>query len=250
MRRFAWCSGLVPFLFVALSGCADQSNLPLAYPAVTPAAQRVASPKVDASQIPPMYGHRLLPIDLPTVVRVAMARNIDIKEAQARVEASRGEYESSVGAIFPSLTPNVTALGIQGALQNASSIALATFTHFFPAAAIQWIINPGQVAYNIIASKRRLEASEQQDQAAVLETRRVAAVQDYDLVLTQAQGLVGVRAIKEDQEVLRIERLGLKTGTALSAWCDSESGNPFSCDAALTYAIAALPQTTVALTVP
>ncbi len=217
MRRFAWCSGLVPFLFVALSGCADQSNPPLAYPAVTPAAQRVASPKVDASQIPPMYGHRLLPIDLPTVVRVAMARNIDIKEAQARVEASRGEYESSVGAIFPSLTPNVTALGIQGALQNASSIALATFTHFFPAAAIQWIINPGQVAYNIIASKRRLEASEQRDQAAVLETRRVAAVQYYDLVLTQAQVSVAWRAIKEAEELLRIERLGLKTGTALSA---------------------------------
>ena len=65
-----------------------------------------------------MYDRRLLAIDLPTVVRVAMARNIDIKEAQARVEASRGEYQSSVGAIFPSLTPNVTALGIQGALQK------------------------------------------------------------------------------------------------------------------------------------
>jgi outer membrane protein TolC len=94
-----------------------------------------------------MYDHRLLAVDLPTVVRVTMARNIDIKAAQESVEASRGMYESSVGAIFPSLTPNVTALGIQGAIANPNNIlAVATFTHFFPAAAIQWIINPGQVA--------------------------------------------------------------------------------------------------------
>jgi outer membrane protein len=164
-----------------------------------------------------MYDHRLLAVDLPTVVRVAMARNIDIKEAQQRVEVSRGGYESSVGAIFPSLTPNVTALGIQGAISTPSGLALATFSHFFPAAVIEWIINPGQVAYNVIASKRRLEASEQQDQAVALETTRVAAVQYYDLVLTQAQVSVAWRAIKEAQELLRIERLRLKTGTGLPA---------------------------------
>ena len=119
-----------------------------------------------------MYDHRFLAVDLPTVVRVAMARNIDIKEAQESIEASRGAYESSVGAIFPSLTPNITSLGIQGALSTTSGLALAAFTHFFPAAAIEWVINPGQVAYNVIASKRRLEASELQDQAVVLETAR------------------------------------------------------------------------------
>jgi outer membrane protein TolC len=165
-----------------------------------------------------MYDHRLLAVDLPTVVGVAMARNIDIKAAQESVEASRGVYESSVGAIFPSLTPNVTALGIQGAVSNPNNIlAVATFTHFFPAAAIQWIINPGQVAYNVIASKKRVEASEQQDQAVVLETTRAAAVQYYDLMLNQAQVSVAWQAIKEAEELLRIERLRLKAGTALPA---------------------------------
>lgn len=165
-----------------------------------------------------MYDHRLLATDLPSVVRVAMARNIDIKAAQQSVEASRGVYESSVGAIFPSLTPNITALGIHGAIPNPNNIlAVATFTRFFPAAAIQWIINPGQVAYNVIASKRRLEASEHQDRAVVLETTRAAAVQYYDLVLNQAQVSVAWQAIKEAEELLRIERLRLKAGTALPA---------------------------------
>jgi outer membrane protein len=140
---------------------------------------------------------------------------IDIKAAQQTVEASRGVYESSIGAIFPSLTPNVTALGIQGAISSSTGFAVAAFTHSFPAGVIQWIINPGQVAYNVIASKRRLEASE--EQAVVLETTRAAAVQYYDLVLNQAQVSVALQAIKEAEELLRIERLRLKAGTALPA---------------------------------
>lgn len=116
-KRFTWLMVLAPILTLAASGCAeDQSRLPLSSPSVAPTAQPAASVKVDASKIPPMYEHRLFAVDLPTVVRVAMARNIDIKAAQQSVEASRGVYESSVGAIFPSLTPNVTALGIQGAI--------------------------------------------------------------------------------------------------------------------------------------
>jgi outer membrane protein len=217
-RGFGWRRVLAPSLLVAASGCAeDQSNLPLSHPWAPPATQPAASLKIDASQIRPMYDHRLLAVDLPTVVRVAMSRNIDIKEAQQSIEASRGVYESNVGAIFPSLTPNITALGIQGALSTTSGLALATFTHFLPAAAIEWVINPGQVAYNVIASKRRLEASELQDQAVVLETARLAAVQYYGLVLNQAQVSVAWRAIIEAEELLRIERLRLKTGTGLPA---------------------------------
>lgn len=217
-QRFAWRLAPAPFLLLAASGCVeDQLSLPLPHPSVAPAAQPAASLKVDASQIRPMYDHRLLAVELPSVVRVAMARNIDIKGAQQTVEASRGVYESSVGAIFPSLTPNITALGIQGAISSSSGLAVATLTHFFPAGVIQWIINPGQVAYNVIASKKRLEASEQQDRAVVLETTRLAAVQYYDLALNQAQVSVAWQAIKEAEELLRIERLMLKAGTALPA---------------------------------
>jgi multidrug efflux system outer membrane protein len=217
-QRFAWRLAPAPFLLLAASGCVeDQLSLPLSHPSVAPSAQPAASLKVDASHIRPMYDHRLLAVDLPSVVRVAMARNIDIKEAQQTVEASRGVYESSVGAIFPSLTPNITALGIQGAISSSSGLAVAAFSHLFPAAAIQWIINPGQVAYNVIASKRRLEASEEQDWTVVLETTRAASVQYYDLALKQAQVSVAWQAIKEAEELLRIERLQLKAGTALPA---------------------------------
>src|SRR5258705_4584332 len=80
---------------------------------------------------------------------------------------------------------------------------------------LQRIINRGPVAYDIIASKRRLEASDQQDLAVVQETTRAAAVQYYDVVLAQAQVGVARRSLQEAEELLRIERLRLKTGTGL-----------------------------------
>jgi len=55
-----------------------------------------------------MYDRRMLAVDLPTTVRVAMARNIDIQTAQEHVAASRGEYEASIGMIFPSIQPSIT----------------------------------------------------------------------------------------------------------------------------------------------
>jgi len=209
--------GLAAFLPLAVSGCVDLSSLWLSHPSVAPAIQPTASLKVDASQISPMY-RRLLAIDLPTVARIAMARNLDIQEAQQRIKASRGQYESALGAIFPSITPNVTAVGIQGAVANsAGGFGLQSLQNFTPAVLLQWVINPGQVVYDVIASKRRLEASAQQEQTAELETTRVAAVQYYDLVLAQAQVSVARQAMNEAEELLRIERLRLKTGTGLPA---------------------------------
>jgi outer membrane protein len=215
-QRFGW--HMIPAAFASLmaNGCADLSGLRLSPPSVAPAAQPTATLNVDPSQISTMY-RRMLAVDLPTVARVAMARNLDIQQAQQRVEASRGQYEASVGAIFPSLTPGVTAVGIQGAVATGGGFGLASFGNFLPLAALQWIINPGQVAYDLVASKRRLEASAQQAQAVEQETTRLAAVQYYDLVLTQAQIAVTQQAMEEAEELLRIERLKSKSGTGLPA---------------------------------
>src|SRR5262245_18372227 len=59
--------------------------------------------------------------------------------------------------------------------------------------------------YDIIASKRRLEASDQQDLALAHEPMRAAAVQYYDLVLAQGQVAVAHRSLEEAAELLRIE---------------------------------------------
>lgn len=216
-RGVGWRATLASLLLLGMGGCYDASREELARPSVAPATQPKASLKVDASQIRPMYEHRLLAVDLPTVISVAVARSIDIQEARQRVEASRGELDANIGRILPSFTPNITTLGIQGALSNVTNLALASFSHSYAAAVVQWVINPGLVAYDIIASKRRLEASEQQDQAVVMETTRLAAVQYYDIVMAQAQVAVAQRAMNEAEELLRIQRLRVKAGAGLPA---------------------------------
>jgi outer membrane protein TolC len=162
-----------------------------------------------------MYDRRMFAVDLPTTLRVAMARNIDIQAAQERVAASRGQYEASIGMIFPTISPNITARGLRGAVSTPPGLTVLSFNHVFPTVLLQWIINPGQVAYDIIASKRRLEASDQQDVAVVQETVRAAATQYYDVVLAQAQVGVAQRSLEEAKELLRIEHLRSNTGTAL-----------------------------------
>ncbi len=199
------------------AGCADAPDARQAPPSLAPADQQSVSLKIDASAIPPMY-HRLLAVDLATVLKVAAAQNLDIQEAQRRVDASRGEYDASIGALFPTITPQITALGLSGALSNPSGgFEQGHFSNFLPAAVIQLVINPGQVIYDLIAARRRLEASAQQEQAVVQETMRSAAEQYYDLVLVQTQVSVARQAIDEAQELLRLEQLRLKTGTGLPA---------------------------------
>src|SRR5215470_8787746 len=192
-----------------------RARVEISLPSIAPASQPIASLKIDTSEIRPMYDRRMLAVNLPTTVRVATARNIDIQAAQERVAASRGAYEASIGMIFPSITPNVTAIGLQGAVSTPAGFVVQSFNHVFPIALLQWIINPGQVAYDIIASKRRLEASDLQDLAVEQETMRTAAVQYYDVVLAQAQVAVARRSLEEAEELLRIEHLRQQTGTGL-----------------------------------
>src|SRR5262249_61382117 len=106
-------------LLALATGCTELINREttrVSHPSVAPATQPATVVKIDQSQIQPMYDHRMLATDLPTTVRAATARNLGIQAPQERVAASRGEYEASIGMIFPSLTPNITALGLEGAV--------------------------------------------------------------------------------------------------------------------------------------
>ncbi len=204
-------------LLLAISGCATEQYARPEPPSVAPTTQPSASLSIGGADVRPMY-RELLAVDLPTVLRVASARNLDIEQARQRVEASRGRYESSVEAVFPIFAPAVAYQHLEGVNQNANgTLTAANFTNFLPAISVQWILNPGRVVYDIIASKRRMEASEQQQDAIELDTSRTAALQYYDLVLAQAQLGVARQAVTEAEELVRITKLRVKTGIGLHA---------------------------------
>lgn len=173
---------------------------------------------LDASKIPPMYHTRLLPVDLYSVVRVAAADNIDIRLAKYSVDRSQGAYESTVGGAFPVLVPTALFEHTQGSVRaTEGNIVNVGFNTFQPSIAVQWVINPGRVIYEIIAAKKRLQASKHQEEAVQIETLRMAAVQFYNLVLRQAHVAAADQAVAEAEELLRINRLRAAAGTSVLA---------------------------------
>lgn len=172
---------------------------------------------LDASQIQPLH-RDILSIDLPTVLRIARAENFDIRLARRQVEVSRRQWERTVGGALPGVVPNAVFEHVEGTVRAIQGNLIgATFNTFQPAVAVQWITNPGQVIYELVASRKRLDASEHQERAVVIETLRRAAGQFYDLVLAQTQVQTARQAVAEAEELLRISRLQARTGTGVPA---------------------------------
>jgi len=208
-------------VLVFLGGCTspELTETVLERPDISPIQQSSSEQllKLDASQIKPMY-REILAINLPTIVRVAAAENFDILQAKEEVMASKGLLESAHGSIFPSLVPSVSFQDVQGSVRaTEGNLVGVGFNTFQTSIAVQWVLNPGKVKYEIIAAKKRLTASEHQEQAVISETLRKAAVQYYELVLAQARVAASQQAVSEAHELLRINQLRNKAGTGIPA---------------------------------
>ncbi len=211
---------IAALVLILAIGCAQDSAhpKPTTRPDVTPlTTQPSAALQLQGADIRPM-NRDLLAIDLPTITRVALAQSIDIKQARERVEASRGRYEASVQALLPIIAPNFSFTHFEGANQNANgTLVFTNFNNVLPAVTLQWLVNPGRSYYDIVASKRRLEASRQEAEASQLQTLRTAAVQYYDLILAQARIAVAQKSVAEAEESLRLTSIRSRAGTGLPA---------------------------------
>ncbi|MCH7808423.1 MAG: TolC family protein [Planctomycetes bacterium] len=217
-RRVSWAMGAMVGLLVA--GCASpRANIRPERPNVAPPDSSTPSEalKLDASDVKPMYTE-MLAVDLSSVVRVAAAQNFDIELARQNVVASRGELESTVGAVFPAIVPTALFEHVTGTVRaTEGNLVGVGFNTFQPSIAVQWVVNPGRVIYDIIAAKKRFSAAAHQERAVILETLRRSAVQYYDLVLTQARVSAAHQGVMEAEELLRINRLRTQTGVGIPA---------------------------------
>jgi outer membrane protein TolC len=199
-----------------VSACAnDPPVAELERPNVAPARQKSSGTlHVENAQIKPMY-RQALAIDLENVAHVASIDNIDILKAREQVEASQGQLESAGAAILPVVGPGVILNHLQGVdINNLGILQAAHFTTINPAVMVRWAVNPGQVYFNVLASKKRLLATEQQDKAVTIQIIKAAALQYYDLVLAQARVGVARDILAEAQEFVRLaqRRYDAQTG--------------------------------------
>ncbi len=190
---------------------------PIWQPDVRPEANTVQSEslKLDADQIDPMYTE-LIPVDLSTVISVAAARNFDILQARQAVEISHGKYEAAVGSAFPVIVPTTLFSSVEGTVRATEGDLVGVgFDTFEANVALQWIVNPGKVYYDIVAAKKRLAAQELQEQAVKQNTIAQAAIQFYSLVLAQTGIEAARQGVLEANELLRINQLRQNAGTGV-----------------------------------
>ncbi len=173
--------------------------------------------QLDASQIKPMYTE-MFAIDLSTVAHLALADNLEVQHARQNVVASQGRLESTVGAAFPAIVPTAVFENVEGTVRATEGDLVGVgFSTFQPSIALQWIINPGQVYYDILAAKKRLSASRFQERSVQQQTLHRATRQFYDLVYSQAQISAMHQGVMEAQELHRITKLSTQTGVGVLA---------------------------------
>lgn len=139
------------------------------------------------------------PIDLPTALRLAGARNLDIQIAQQRLNEAEANRKSAVEQFFPWVAPGISYHRRDGVAQAVPSgvISDAHFQSYSPGVSLTAQMPLGDAIYNSLAAKQLVRASdhalESQRQDTILQ-----AAQGY-LDLVKAKALVGVV-----QEAIRV----------------------------------------------
>lgn len=208
-------------LFAVLcSGCAGAPRAlpPRDLPRVAPdqateGDQRVAL----GTEVEPRYTE-LLAVDLSTVVRLALARNLDVERARELIRFQRGKLSAERGVLLPAFSPALAFEKVDGAVRategNLVDVAFHTSQVFVLA---RWILNPGAVRYELLAARRRLDASLHEERAVRMAALRAAALRYYDLVLAQVEVEAAREALAEAEELSRITRTRVEAGTGLLA---------------------------------
>lgn len=129
------------------------------------------------------------PIDLPTALRLAGARNLDIQIARERLNEAHANRQSAVEQFFPWVAPGVSYHRRDGVAQAVPSgiISDAHFQSYSPGVTLTAQVAIGDAIYNSLATKQLAKAFDQ-----ALESQR------QDTILAGAQGyfdLVKARAL-------------------------------------------------------
>lgn len=130
-------------------------------------------------------------IDLPTVLRLAGAQNLDVQIARERMAEARANHQSTRLQFFPWVAPGITYRQHDDRIQDVQGNLIDVNKYSYaPGATVGVQLDLGDALYKMLAAKQLAHAAdhgaEAQRQDSIL-----AAVQGYfDLAL--AQGAIGV----------------------------------------------------------
>lgn len=181
-------------LALGLAGCGGQettrpTDLPSARARDKAGASALRAP-VAESMVAPLDGDRMLPIDLPTALKLAAADNLQIAQARSRHQEAKARKSRSAGAFAPSLGVNAQTGNVDGRIQGSfGDLKDVDYDSASLDGVLRWTLNPGESLFDYVAAKRLAEA-QASDAEATRQQVLVWTAQRYDdLVRIQVSGM-------------------------------------------------------------
>lgn len=193
------------------------------FPCASCAAEGETAPAVvplEPIQLRTINGKRK-EIDLPTVLRLALDKNLNIAEAREKVKEERANLSGAKAQFLPNLK---FSTGVGRTLGNISTIAQ------IPSSRATLFINPTRILFESRAVDKLLRASEADLTGATHQTLLIVTGQYYDLLEAQALVRVQEQAVEmakrlvSDTEALRGQGLAIRADvlTARTELADQE----------------------------
>lgn len=144
--------------------------------------------------VPGQDTNQVHPVDLPTVLRLAGAQNLEIQMARERLREAEAQRSSALERFFPWIAPGVTYHRRDGVAQAvpAGIISDAHFQSYSPGISLAAQLDIGDAWYQSLAAKQLARASTHALEAQRQQTILEAAQLYFDL--TRSKALVGVAA--------------------------------------------------------
>ncbi len=142
------------------------------------------------------------PIDLPTVLRLAGARNLDVQIARERLNEAQANRQTALEQFIPSLSPGIAYHQRDGMAQAvpAGTVSDTHFQSYAPGGTVAAQVVLGDSIYQALAAKQLVQASDQSLQAQREDAALSAAQAYFDLVKAKALADVSKEAVSISQD--------------------------------------------------
>jgi outer membrane protein TolC len=196
-------AGLVA-LSVALAATASGQTTSLSLtPRDAPPAAELPVPPADVRLI---EDGRRLPIDLPTALALAGAKNLDVLEAKARLAEAAARKDQALGGLAPDVYGTFVAFGdrTSGQTLGVFTDSGRPFNTVTAAGGLLLSLNPAQAILNALAARRSLAAASHDSAEVTQDALAEAAIGYFALQRAQAEVQIATHALAASRELGRV----------------------------------------------
>jgi outer membrane protein TolC len=179
-----------------------------------PEAQEIHIGSVQVREIEPGLK---LPIDLPTVLAFAGARNLDVLEAKARAAEAAAMQDEAIGKLAPTAYGSGLFFGqrTSGQTQGYFTDLGRSFDRTNAAGGAELSLNPAQAIFAALAAHRSAGAATNQGSEVGQEALAAAANGYFALLETRAEVQIAQQALQTARELQRVSESRESSGRGL-----------------------------------